>query len=157
MFTEGSSNGILQMLIDSSNNRTLKYKGDRQKLQTLPVLRQQVPSSGNEVEPASLPQSVSDRLVEGEVQQAIKKRGRTDTSFSPELFQYDVDNISVSEEELETLSKSPDSLDSGKCLDGPRGMQASLMPRRACSKSDLSYVGIRYTCTWDVNLGLCTY
>lgn len=123
MFTEGSSNGILQMLIDSSNNRTLKYKGDRQKLQTPPVLQQLVPSSGNEVEPASLPQSVSDRLVEGEVQQAIKKRGRTDTSFSPELFQYYVDNLSVSEEDLEILLRSPDSLDSGKYSYEPRGMQ----------------------------------
>ena len=121
MSAEGSNNGILQMLIDSYV--TPKYKGDRQKLQTLPVLQQQVPSSGNEVEQASLSQPVSDRLVEGEVQQAIKKRGRTHTSFSPELFQYDVDNHSVNEEDLEMLLRFPDLLDSGKCLDGPRGMQ----------------------------------
>ena len=121
MSAEGSNNGILQMLIDSYV--TPKCKGDRQKLQTLLVLLQQVPSSGNEVEQASLPQSVIDRLVEGEVQQAIKKRGHTDTSFSPGLFQYDVDNHSVSEEDLEIPLRFPDSLDSGKCLDGPRGMQ----------------------------------
>ena len=121
MFTEGSSNGILQMLIDS--HVTPKYKSGRQKLQTLPVPLQQVPSSGNEVEPTSLPHSVSYRLVEGKVQQAIKNRGCTDTSFSPELFQYDVDNHSVSEEDLEMLLRFTDSLDSGKCLDGPRGMQ----------------------------------